>query len=74
MRRCTKGGKRYRYYTCVGAQKRGWQTCPSKAIPAAEIEAMVLGDAADGFVGLPHSWAQMSVVHHRRDAIVLITG
>jgi site-specific DNA recombinase len=38
----TKGDRRYRYYTCVNAQKRGWQTCPSKSIPAAEIEALVL--------------------------------
>jgi site-specific DNA recombinase len=38
----TKGAKRYRYYTCVNAQKRGWQVCPSKSIPAAEIEALVL--------------------------------
>jgi site-specific DNA recombinase len=38
----TKGDRRYRYYTCVGAQKRGWQTCPAKSIPAAEIEAVVL--------------------------------
>jgi site-specific DNA recombinase len=38
----TKGDRRYRYYTCVGAQKRGWQTCPSKSIPAAEIESVVL--------------------------------
>jgi len=38
----TKGAKRYRYYTCVNAQKRGWQVCSSKSIPAAEIEALVL--------------------------------
>jgi site-specific DNA recombinase len=38
----TKGDRRYRYYTCIGAQKRGWQTCPSKSIPATEIEALVL--------------------------------
>jgi site-specific DNA recombinase len=38
----TKGDRRYRYYTCVSAQKRGWQSCPSKSIPAAEIEAVVL--------------------------------
>ncbi len=37
-----KRDKRYRYYTCVQAQKRGWATCPSKAIPAAEIEAYVV--------------------------------
>src|SRR5262249_24334966 len=37
-----KGGRRYRYYTCVAAQKRGWHTCPSKSVPAAEIEALVV--------------------------------
>jgi site-specific DNA recombinase len=39
---CKKGERRYRYYTCVSAQKRGWQTCPSKSIPAGEIEALVV--------------------------------
>jgi site-specific DNA recombinase len=38
-----KGHQRYRYYTCVNAQKRGWQSCPSKSIPAAQIEQLVLG-------------------------------
>jgi site-specific DNA recombinase len=38
-----QGRKRYRYYTCSGAQKRGWQTCPSKALPAAPIEQLVIG-------------------------------
>jgi site-specific DNA recombinase len=37
-----KGGQRYRYYTCVNAQKRGWENCPSKSIPAAEIERVVV--------------------------------
>jgi len=36
------GQKRYRYYTCSGAQKRGWNTCPSKAVPAGELEKLVL--------------------------------
>ncbi len=38
-----KGSQRYRYYVCSGAQKRGWQTCPSKSIPAAQIEQLVVG-------------------------------
>jgi site-specific DNA recombinase len=39
----TKNGtKRYRYYVCTGAQKRGWHTCPSKSIPAGEIERFVV--------------------------------
>jgi site-specific DNA recombinase len=32
------GNKRYRYYVCTNAQKRGWHNCPSKSIPAGEIE------------------------------------
>jgi site-specific DNA recombinase len=39
----TKGGSiQYRYYVCLRAQKRGWHTCPSKSIPAAEIERLVV--------------------------------
>jgi site-specific DNA recombinase len=37
-----KGGVRYRYYTCVQAQKSGWRSCPSKSIPAGPIEQLVL--------------------------------
>jgi site-specific DNA recombinase len=37
-----KGSRRYRYYTCVNAQKRGWQTCPSQSIPAAPLERLVV--------------------------------
>src|SRR4051812_21077196 len=37
-----KGSKRYRYYTCIQAQKRGWDTCPSKSVPAGEMEQFVI--------------------------------
>ncbi len=37
-----KGVRRYRYYTCTRAQKRGWHACPSKSVPADEIEQLVL--------------------------------
>ncbi len=37
-----RGSKRYRYYTCVKAIKSGWKTCPTKSLPAAEIEAEVV--------------------------------
>jgi len=36
------GNIQYRYYVCLRAQKRGWHTCPSKSIPAAEIERLVV--------------------------------
>jgi site-specific DNA recombinase len=37
-----KGTKRYRYYVCTTAQKRGWNNCPSKSIPAGEFEQFVV--------------------------------
>ena len=36
------GTRRYRYYVCSSAQKRGWHSCPSKSIPAGEIEKFVI--------------------------------
>ena len=38
----SRGSKRYRYYTCLKAIKCGWDACPSKALPAAELEAAVV--------------------------------
>ncbi len=35
-------GRRYRYYVCGHAQKRGWDKCPSKSVPACEIERFVV--------------------------------
>jgi site-specific DNA recombinase len=42
----TRGNKRYRYYTCSAAQKKGWHTCPSKSVPAAVLERYVLAQIA----------------------------
>src|SRR5215470_11514699 len=30
----SRGNRRYRYYTCSAAQRKGWHTCPSKSLPA----------------------------------------
>ena len=38
----TNGNKRYRYYTCTAAQKKGWHTCPSQSVPAPELERFIL--------------------------------
>jgi len=38
----SRGSKRYRYYTCVKAIKSGRNACPTKSLPAAEIEATVV--------------------------------
>ena len=38
----TRGTRRYRYYVCTQAQKRGWAKCPSKSISAGAVEQFVI--------------------------------
>jgi hypothetical protein len=47
----SKGPRRYRYYTCSGAQKHGWASCPSKSIPAMEVEQFVIKEARNARPG-----------------------
>jgi site-specific DNA recombinase len=38
-----KGGRcAYRYYVCGVATQRGWDACPTKSVPAAQIEQFVV--------------------------------
>ncbi len=37
-----KQGRRYRYYVCQGARQNGWDSCPTKSLPAAMIEDSVV--------------------------------
>ena len=37
-----RGTRRYRYYVCQTAQKRGWAACPTKSVSAEKIEASVV--------------------------------
>jgi len=39
-----KGKRRYHYYVCSHAQKRGWAKCPHPSIPANEIERFVVDE------------------------------
>jgi hypothetical protein len=36
-------GRLYRYYICLGASRRGHDTCPVRTIAAGEVEGLVLG-------------------------------
>ncbi len=38
----TRGSKRYRYYVCIQAQKKGWDACPAPSLPAQQLEQFVL--------------------------------
>ncbi len=42
-----KKNKHYRYYVCVKAQKQGWDSCPTKSLPAVEIEQFVVDRIRD---------------------------
>ena len=35
-------GQLYRYYVCLGARRRGHDTCPVRSIAASEVEGLVL--------------------------------
>ena len=35
-------GRLYRYYVCLGAGRRGHDTCPVRSIAASEVEGTVL--------------------------------
>jgi site-specific DNA recombinase len=37
-----KGERRYRYYVCLTAQQRGWNSCPTKSVNAQAIEQAVV--------------------------------
>lgn len=37
-----RANRRYRYYVCAKAQRQGWNSCPSKSVPAQEIEQFVV--------------------------------
>jgi site-specific DNA recombinase len=39
---CKVPHKRYRYYNCIRAQKSGRENCPSRTVPAAQIEGLVV--------------------------------
>lgn len=63
----TKNGAiQYRYYVCLNAQKRGWHTCPSKSIPAAEIERLVVEQIRA--VGHDPSLVAATLKHARQQA------
>jgi site-specific DNA recombinase len=38
----SKRGRRYRYYVCLNAHKKGWATCPFPSLPAGDLEQFVV--------------------------------
>src|SRR5450755_1168048 len=53
--------RKYPYYVCLNAQRKGWAVCPGKSLPAARIEESVLGQIREvrhGSLNLAQ-WEQM---------------
>jgi hypothetical protein len=38
-----KNGRKYPYYVCMNAQRKGWAVCPAKSLPAQAVKDSVLG-------------------------------
>ena len=38
-----KNDRKYPYYVCLNAQRKGWAACPGKSLPARGIEDSILG-------------------------------
>jgi hypothetical protein len=46
-------GRLYRYYVCLGASRRGHDTCPVRSIAASEVEGLVLGQVRRVTIRIP---------------------
>src|ERR1019366_923700 len=56
-----KNGRKYPYYVCLNAQRKGWAVCPAKSLPARGIEESVLEKiraTRSGLSDVPE-WEQM---------------
>jgi site-specific DNA recombinase len=56
-----KNNRKYPYYLCLNAQRRGWAMCPVKSLPARAIEESVLQRMREAVPGIfdSHGWEQM---------------
>jgi site-specific DNA recombinase len=56
-----KNDRKYPYYVCRNAQRRGWAVCPAKSLPARAIEESVLAQIREQQRGIVDAkeWEQM---------------
>jgi site-specific DNA recombinase len=56
-----KTDRKYPYYVCLNAQRKGWAVCPAKSLPARAIEESVLSRIRELQNGIfePWEWNQM---------------
>ena len=56
-----KFDRRYPYYICLNAQRKGWAVCPAKSLPARHIEDSVLAHVQAQQL-TPIKWEQLDAV------------
>ena len=56
-----KKDRKYPYYVCLNAQRKGWAACPGKSLPAQAIEESVLERIREARMGIcdPCEWDQL---------------
>ena len=54
-----KKDRKYSYYVCRAAQRKGWHTCPSKSLSAGMIEESVLKRICEAGMVESVAWTQM---------------
>ena len=56
-----KNNRKYPYYVCLNAQRKGWAACPGKSLSAGAIEESVLGRIREARPGIhdPCEWEKM---------------
>jgi site-specific DNA recombinase len=57
-----KKDRKYPYYVCLNAHRKGWAVCPGKSLPALRIEDSVVARMEDSQQGVfdPSGWAQLN--------------
>jgi site-specific DNA recombinase len=58
----SKKGRKYPYYVCLNAQRKGWAVCPTKTLPVNALEESVLARVRETQTGFCDSatWATMA--------------
>ncbi len=71
---CKNGRVKYRYYCCVAAQKKGWATCPSKSVPAGQMEQFVIEQikSIGSDPGLQQEVIEILSRHHEEEREALV--
>jgi site-specific DNA recombinase len=56
-----KNDRKYPYYVCLNAQRKGWAVCPAKSLPARAIEQSILGQIREARRGISDhtEWEEM---------------